>query len=134
VVASLVRQALHPRFVERDTAVTETSWLLELRLFTLHPDTREEFDRVSREETVPLMRKIGIVVVASGPALNNENGYYLMRAFENEQQRVELGASLYELPEWERYDEPVSSMIADYSTTVLPMSESAIKHMTGSGS
>lgn len=104
--------------------------LLELRLFTVHPGTREEFDRVSREGTVPLMREIGIDVVACGPSLYDEDTYYLLRAFDDEKQRVELGASLYEHAEWARYDEPVGAMMAAYSTVVFPMSAEAIKHMT----
>jgi hypothetical protein len=107
--------------------------LLELRVFKLHPGTREEFDRVSREDTVPLMRKIGITVVAFGPSLYDEDSSYLLRAFDDEQQRVELGGSLYELPEWEQYDEPVMKMIADYHTVVFPMSAEAIEHMAEFG-
>ncbi|TDP94058.1 NIPSNAP family protein [Labedaea rhizosphaerae] len=107
--------------------------LLELRLFTVKPGMREEFDRVSREGTVPLMRKIGITVVAHGPSLYDEDTYYLLRAFDDEKQRTELGASLYEQPEWEQYDEPVGAMMAAYSTVVFPMSTEAIKHMAEFG-
>lgn len=107
--------------------------LLELRLFTVKPGMREEFDRVSREGTVPLMRKIGITVVASGPSLYDEDTYYLLRAFDNEEQRVSLGASLYEQPEWEQFDEPVGAMMAAYSTVVFPMSVEAVKHMAEFG-
>ncbi len=100
----------------------EQSWLLEIRLFTLNPGTREEWHRISRDGTIPLMRKLGINVVAFGPSLNNEDGYYLLRAFANERERTELGASLYDQPEWdEKYDKPLSEMMADYHTAVLPV-------------
>ena len=55
-------------------------WLLEMRLFKLRPGTRAEFDRISREGTIPLMRTLGITVIAHGPSMNNENGYFLLRA------------------------------------------------------
>ncbi len=97
-------------------------WLLEIRLFTLHPGTREEFDRISREGTVPLMRQLGITVVGHGPSPNKENGYFLLRAFPSEQERVRRSQALYALPEWEeKYDGPVMSMIADYDTAVIPV-------------
>lgn len=102
-------------------------WLLEIRLFTLHPGTRTEFDRISREGTVPLMRRQGITVLAHSPAQNDEDGYVLIRAFPSEEDRVRLSQSLYTLPEWERdFDDQVTSMILDYRTAVLPMSLEAI--------
>jgi hypothetical protein len=108
----------------------EQSWLLEIRLFTLNPGTRDEWHRISRDGTTPLMRKLGINVVAYGPSLNNEDGYYLIRAFASEQERTELGASLYEQPEWdEQYDAPLSAMMADYHTAVLQVPQHEIEQL-----
>jgi hypothetical protein len=95
--------------------------LLEVRLFKLRPGTREEFDRISREGTIPLMRSLGIKVVAHGPSANNENGYFLVRAFSSDEQRVEQSQSLYVQPEWlAKYDGPVGEMVDDYDTAVMP--------------
>jgi NIPSNAP len=107
------------------------SVLLEVRLFRLRPGTRSEFDRISREGTVPLMRRLGIAVVAHGPSLAYEDVYYLIRAFSSAQERVELAQSLYAVPEWEEYDEPVTSMIADYSTAVLEVPRQALEPLAG---
>ncbi|MEV6907359.1 hypothetical protein [Amycolatopsis sp. NPDC051071] len=105
-------------------------WLLEIRLFTVKPGSREEFDRISREGTIPLMRELGITVVAHGPSLNNDNGYFLLRAFPSEQERVERAQSLYATDEWlTKYDGPVSSMIDDYETAVLPVNSAALSHL-----
>jgi hypothetical protein len=105
--------------------------LLETRLFTLHPGVREEFHRISRDETIPLMRRHGITVLMFGPCLNDENGYFLMRTFRSEQERVELAQAFYASPEWEaRYDGPVTEMIANYQTAVVPASEDAIRCLT----
>ena len=51
------------------------SWLLEMRFFKVRPGTRAEFDRISREGTIPMMRRYGIHVVDFGPMLNDEDGY-----------------------------------------------------------
>ena len=106
-------------------------WLLEIRTFSLHPGVREEFDRVSREGTVPLMRREGIRVLAHGPALNDENGYYLLRAFPSEEQRVARSQAIYALPEWAEFEEPVSAMMTGYGTTVLPVSPQALAALAG---
>ena len=63
--------------------------LLELRMFKLHPGTREEFHRISRDGTVPLMRQLGITVVAHGPSLNDDESYHLLRTFSSEQERID---------------------------------------------
>ncbi|MGA5134112.1 hypothetical protein ACPCTO_30355 [Streptomyces olivoreticuli] len=96
--------------------------LLEIRLFTLRPGTREEFDRLSREETIPLMRRWGITVLTGGPTLNDEDGYCLVRTFASEEERVGLQERFYAGAEWnDTYDKLVMEMVADYKTAVLPL-------------
>ena len=95
--------------------------LVEIRLFTVSPGRRDEFDRVSREGTIPMMRRWGITVLDHGPCLNDENGYFLVRAFESEEQRVEGAKEFYASAEWEEnYEELVMGMIDDYHTAVVP--------------
>lgn len=107
--------------------------LLEIRLFTLHPGTRAEFFRISQEGTIPMMRRMGINVVAHGPSLNNDNGYFLLRAFRSEEERVKLSQALYATPEWEStYDAPVTAMIADYETAVMPTTHRLIEQFAQS--
>ncbi|MFJ8917667.1 hypothetical protein [Amycolatopsis sp. NPDC102389] len=66
------------------------------------------------------MRRMGITVLAHGPSLNNENGYFLLRAFPSEQERIELSQSVYATDEWlAEYDGPVTAMIEDYDTSVF---------------
>jgi hypothetical protein len=95
--------------------------LVEIRLFTLHPGTRAEFDRISREGTIPLMRRCGITVLTFGPCLNDDDGYVLVRAFPSEQERTERAETFYASIEWtNHYESRVTAMIANYRTAVLP--------------
>jgi hypothetical protein len=106
--------------------------LLEIRLFKLHPNTRADFDRISRDGTIPLMRRCGINVVAFGPSRNNDDGYFLLRSFRDEQERVELSQTLYVQPEWEaNFDAAVTAMIADYQTAVLETTDRIIEQLAG---
>jgi len=101
--------------------------LLEMRLFTVRPGTREEFRRISHEETIPLMRSLGIDVLAYGPASNNDDLYYLLRAFCSEKQRTEQVRVLYASSAWERdFDAPVLGMIEDYRIAVMSATPSLI--------
>ncbi len=106
--------------------MADNDCVLEIRLFTVKPGTREEFHRISEEGTIPLMRKHDIEVVAFGPSLNNEDGYYLIRAFDSEEHRITHSQVIYNVPEWEEFDKPVGDMIADYHTTVVPTTRQAV--------
>jgi len=109
----------------------EKSWLLEMRLFTLRPGTRAEFDRISREGTIPLMRQMGITVIAHGPSLNNEDGYFLLRVFPSEEDRVERSLAFYENPEWvQKYDAAITAMVEDYTTAVMPAAPELLRQLT----
>ena len=108
------------------------SGLLEMRLFRLRPGTRAEFDRISREGTIPMMRRFGITVLAYGPTLNDDDGYLLLRSFPSEEQRVELAQAFYASIEWEQnYEEPVTAMIDDYHTAVIPAVPGVIEPLDG---
>ena len=109
-------------------------WLLEIRLFKVVPGTRAEFDRISREGTIPLMRRSGITVIAHGPSRNDDDGYYLLRAFPSEEDRVKHSQEFYTTEEWiAKYDEPVTAMIADYQTSVLPLTPALTEGLDGIG-
>ncbi|HEU5268463.1 MAG TPA: NIPSNAP family protein [Jatrophihabitans sp.] len=109
--------------------MADNDCVLEIRLFTVKPGSREEFHRISEEGTIPLMRKHDIDVVAFGPSLNNEDGYYLIRAFDSEEHRITHSQVIYNVPEWAEFDEPVSGMIVDYHTTVVPTSRQAVAQL-----
>jgi hypothetical protein len=67
------------------------------------------------------MRRWGIDVLAHGPSCNDEDGYYLVRAFPSETQRVEGARAFYASSEWlNNYEDAVMGMIEDYHTAVLP--------------
>ena len=58
--------------------------ILEIRTYRLEPGTGDEFVRVMREESVPLLEESGIRVVDCGASLVAEDGHeeaYLIRAF-----------------------------------------------------
>jgi hypothetical protein len=108
----------------------EETCLLEVRLFRVRTGTRAEFERLSCEGTVPLMRQCGIEVISHGPALNDETGYFLLRVFASEQQRREQAATLYGTAEWqERFEGPAMDMIDDYRIAVLPATRGMVEEL-----
>ncbi|GAA1976258.1 NIPSNAP family protein [Catenulispora subtropica] len=77
--------------------------ILEIRTYRLRPGTREEFLRAMAEETIPLLLKAGIDVVAAGPSLYAEDGNeeaVLMRAFASLDQLAEQEDAFYASDAW----------------------------------
>lgn len=95
--------------------------LLEMRLFKLKPGTGEEFDRVSREDTVPMMRRWGITVLAHGISATDEDGYYLVRVFDSAEHRLKVSEAFYASDEWQPYEPVVMGMIEDYQAVTAPL-------------
>lgn len=59
--------------------------LLDVRLYQLRAGRRDEFHLLVRDETVPLARRYGHVVVDFGPSSHDDETYYLIRAFPSDQ-------------------------------------------------
>jgi Uma2 family endonuclease len=102
--------------------------LLEIRSYRLKPGTRDEYDRLFREETSPLLRRHEIDVVAFGPSIDDPNGYFLMRAYDDAADRARREAAFYGSPEWrEGPREGVVSRIKVYTDTVIELDETTIE-------
>jgi MFS family permease len=74
--------------------------LVELRLFVLRPGTRDRFQQLGDERAVPLMRRLGINVLAHGPVADDADLYYLVRAFDSEAEREEQSRALHGTCGW----------------------------------
>ncbi len=104
--------------------------LLEIRSYEVKPGTRDEYDRLFREEAAPLLRRFDIDVVAVGPSAGDPNGYFLMRAFEDLEDRARREDHFYASPEWRQGPrEAVLACIVVYTDAVLELPERAIEEL-----
>jgi hypothetical protein len=102
--------------------------LVEIRSYELKPGTRDEYDRLFREEAAPLLRRFDIDVVAVGASVGDPNGYFLMRAFEDLDDRQRREDAFYASPEWR--DGPrqaVLDCIVVYTDAVLELPSEVIE-------
>ena len=101
--------------------------ILEIRTYELVPGERAEFDRVFREDAVPMLGRFGIRVVGFGPSAEGDDAYVLMRAFPSMAARDEQEDRFYGSEEWVgRQREPVVSRIRAYHTVVLAPGAEAV--------
>ena len=83
-----------------------------------------------REETIPLARRYGHVVVAFGPSTHDEDSYYLIRSFTTDEERRRAVDGLHGSEEWLRdYDQRVMSFIESYQTAVFATSAEAVRQL-----
>jgi hypothetical protein len=104
--------------------------ILEIRSYELKPGTRDEYDRLFREEAAPLLRRLEIDVVAVGPSAGDPNGYFLMRAFDDFDDRARREDAFYSMPEWR--DGPrqaVLDCIVTYTDAVVELDEAIIESL-----
>jgi quinol monooxygenase YgiN len=72
----------------------------ELRRYQIQPGHRDEWVRVMETMIIPFQTSKGMVVTASFTDEEDPDAYFWMRRFENEAERLELYAAVYETDEW----------------------------------
>lgn len=70
--------------------------VLDLRTYKLVPQGGEEFDRIFRERALPMLKRYRIDVVGYGPSVDDDDLYYLMRAFSSAALREQQLSAFYE--------------------------------------
>jgi hypothetical protein len=101
---------------------------LEIRSYTLTPDTRAEFQRLFMEEAMPLLKRWNVDVVAYGPSLHDENSYYLMRRYDSLAQREESENAFYSSAEWRQGPrEAILALIENYTEIVFELDEVTVQ-------
>jgi hypothetical protein len=104
--------------------------ILEIRTYRLKPGTRDEFVRVMREESLPLLEKVGVAVVDCGASLVDEDGFeeaFLIRAFASVEERDRQEEAFYGSEEWRNGPrEAIVSRIETYHTIVVEAAEEAV--------
>jgi hypothetical protein len=74
-----------------------------------------------------MARRHGHVVVGFGPSIHDQDSYYLIRAFVDEEERRHSLSSLYESEEWlSDYDQRVMGLIDSYQTAVFTAPSDAV--------
>ena len=107
--------------------------ILEIRTYRLQPGTRDEYDRLFREEALPLLARFGIDVVGAGPSIDDQHGYFLIRAFQDLGDRQRREDLFYASPEWRLGPrEAIIEKIEVFTDAVIEVDEKAIDGLRSS--
>jgi NIPSNAP len=75
--------------------------MVEILILNLKPGTRQRFHKIYTEESLPLQKKWNIEVVANGPCLYDENGYWVIRSFKSLMHRQKSEDAFYASDDWQ---------------------------------
>lgn len=102
--------------------------LLEIRSYTLKPGERDRFHERFVRESLPLLRKWSVDVVAFGPSVHDADSYYLMRAFSSLEARNRDEDAFYASPEWRNGPrEAVLAAIEHYTTVLITVDTATLE-------
>ena len=76
--------------------------MIEILILNLKEGAREEFHKVYVTQSLPLLRKWKINVIAHGKSLHNENTYYVIRLFNSLEDRHKSEDAFYGSEEWKK--------------------------------
>jgi hypothetical protein len=94
---------------------------MDLRTYALVSGGRGDFDRILRDEALPMLRRAGIRVVGYGPSLADDDQYFLARAFASRAEREEQLTAFYGSDEWrQNYEDTVTQLIASFHKVIIP--------------
>lgn len=102
--------------------------IVEIRSYNLKPGTRGNFHRMFVEESLPMLKRWGVDVVAFGPSPHDEDSYYLIRAYQDLADRQRSQDEFYGSDEWRKGPrEPLIAMIDTYTSVVLEVDETTLQ-------
>jgi len=74
--------------------------LLEIRSYSLKPGIAGEFHRLVTEQSLPMLHRWGVDVVAHGPSSHDPDSYFLIRAYADDAERQASQDAFYSSDEW----------------------------------
>jgi hemoglobin len=103
---------------------------VEIRSYRLHPGRRDDFHRLVVRDSLPMLQRWGVDVVAAGPSLDGDDDYHLIRAYDSVDALRRDQLAFYGSAEWrDGPREAILALIASHTSTVMAMSEADIDRL-----
>ncbi len=93
------------------------SRFIEIRAYDLRPGTRAEFHRLVLAESLPMLLRWDVDVVAFGPSRHDDDSYFLIRSYASLEERQRSQDAFYGSEEWRQgpREAIVSCIVSDIS-------------------
>jgi hypothetical protein len=104
------------------------SRFVEIRSYNLKPGSRDELHRLMTERALPMLERWRVDVVDYGPSLHDADSYFLIRAYDNLEDRQQSQDRFYGSDEWRQGPrEPILALIESYTSVVLEMDDATVQ-------
>jgi hypothetical protein len=101
--------------------MAEQEGVVEIRSYRLKPGSGQAFHRLVVEESMPMLERWGVDVIAFGPSLDDEDLYVLVRGYASVEDLRRSQDAFYGSDEWrEGPREPIVSLIESDISVVIP--------------
>jgi hypothetical protein len=95
--------------------------VVEIRSYRLEPGSGTAFHRLMAEQSLPMLERWGVDVIAFGPSLDDDELYYLIRGYASAAELQRSQDAFYGSDEWrEGPREAVLALIESYLSVVVP--------------
>ena len=106
--------------------------VIEIRVYTLKAGTRDRFHALFVRQSLPMLQRRHVDVVAYGPSLHDAHSYYLVRAFASLADRTRSEDDFYASKEWMAGPrDDVLAAIETYSTVVVHIDGQTLQALRG---
>lgn len=108
--------------------VGEGDRVVEFRTYKLKPGSGARFHELVIRESLPLLRRAGVEVVAFGPSLDDPESYFLARAYDSLEHLRSSEEAFYSSDAWRQGPrEAILAQVDSYSSVVIRMSRAAVE-------
>jgi hypothetical protein len=95
---------------------------VEIRSYNLKEGGRDEFHRLVVQNSIPMLARWEVDVVAFGPSTHDESSYYLIRAYDSLADREASQDAFYSSDEWRQGPrEAIIALIESHTSIVIEM-------------
>ena len=103
---------------------------VEVRSLSLKPEARERFHHLFAQQSLPLLKRWNMDVVAYGPSLHDETTYYVIRRFDSLAHRQQSEDAFYGSSDWRQGPrEAMVALIENYTDIVLELDDVAVQSL-----
>jgi hypothetical protein len=95
--------------------------VIEIRTYKLEAGSGSAFHRAVADEAMPMLERWGVEVVAFGPSVDDDDLYYLVRAYPSLAEKQRSQDAFYGSDEWRQGPrEVILSLIENSISVVVP--------------
>jgi NIPSNAP protein len=102
--------------------------ILEIRAYNLKPGTRDTLHELFVSQSLPMLQRWNVDVVAYGPSLGEPDSYFLMRSYASLEDRQQSQDAFYGSDEWRKGPrEAIIALIDTFTNAVIEVDEATLQ-------